>query len=70
MFLDELTPIVKELGQQPVAFVGGLFSGAFRLKLNEDPLKSWLDKQSGVVSSPTSTTDNGSSNRPQSISIE
>lgn len=71
MFLDELTPIVKELGKQPVAFMGGLFSGVFRLKLSEDPLKSWLDKQAGTTGSyPSSSTDNGSSSGPQSISIE
>ncbi|PSO53787.1 MAG: hypothetical protein BRC40_11990 [Cyanobacteria bacterium QH_8_48_120] len=72
MFLDELTPIFKELTQQPLAFTGGLFSGVFRLSLSEDPLKSWLEKQTG--SSPASTvgtnvSDNGSQG-PQSISIE
>jgi len=40
MFLDELTPIVKELFQQPVAFLGGFCSGVFRLNLSDDPVKS------------------------------
>ena len=38
MFLDELTPIVKELVEQPVAFLGGFFSGMLRLNLNDDPV--------------------------------
>ena len=66
MFLDELTPIFKELTQQPVAFLGGFFSGVFRLKLSEDPLKSWLEKQ-GIA---TTYTDMSSGSGPQSISIE
>ncbi len=66
MFLDELTPILKELTQQPVAFMGGFFSGVFRLKLSEDPLKSWLEKQ-GIA---TTYTDMSSDSGPQSISIE
>ena len=45
MFLDELQPIFKELIQQPLAFTGGLLSGALKLQLSEDPLKSWLQDQ-------------------------
>lgn len=68
MFLDELSPMMKELIQQPVAFFGGFVSGVLRLKLSDDPLKSWL-KQQGIT---TPYTDNGSDNGsgPQSISIE
>ena len=40
MFLEELTPIFTELTRQPVAFLGGFFSGAFRLNLSDDPVKS------------------------------
>ncbi|ACK67772.1 conserved hypothetical protein [Rippkaea orientalis PCC 8801] len=69
MFLDELQPIVKEFLQQPLAFTGGLVSGTLRLKLSEDPLKSWLEKQGLTDFSYTdNTSDNGSG--PQSISIE
>lgn len=68
MFFDELTPILKELTQQPVAFMGGLFSGLLRLNLSDDPIKSWLDKQ-GDTSIYTTETHNGKSG-PQSISID
>ncbi|NJL42487.1 MAG: hypothetical protein HC856_03825 [Pseudanabaena sp. RU_4_16] len=68
--MDELRPILQELVGQPVAFMGGLVSGLLRLNLNEDPLKSWLEKQGA---SPASTTANGQNNKnsgPQSISID
>jgi hypothetical protein len=68
MFFDELTPIFKELTQQPVAFLGGLCSGLLRLNLSDDPIKSWLDKQ-GSVPSYSTTSHNGKSG-PQSISID
>ena len=72
MFLDELTPIFKELTQHPVSFLGGFFSGIFRLNLTEDPIKSWLDEQTGVTTStsPASQDNNGKSSGPQSISID
>lgn len=71
MFVDELTPIFKELSQQPIAFLGGFFSGIFRLNLADDPVKSWLDEQTGVTTYSPSTgeTNNGKSG-PQSISID
>ncbi|GBF82000.1 hypothetical protein [Aphanothece sacrum] len=69
MFLDEFQPIVQELLQQPLAFMGGIVSGALRLKLSEDPLKSWLEKQGVTTFTYTdSTHDNGSG--PQTISID
>ena len=49
MFLTELMPVLKELSQQPLAFMGGFCSGLFRLNLTEDPVKSWLNQQAGVV---------------------
>ncbi|NEP77536.1 MAG: hypothetical protein F6K39_04730 [Okeania sp. SIO3B3] len=72
MFLDELTPVVKELIEQPVAFFGGFFSGMFRLNLNDDPVKSWLEKQNGYTATTSSTTEvNSDQNEgPQSITIE
>jgi hypothetical protein len=71
MFMDELMPLLKELTQQPIAFMGGFVSGIFRLNLMDDPVKSWLDKQTGT-STFGSTTDvqNGKSSGPQSISID
>ncbi len=47
MFLDELLPIAREIVKNPIAFAGGFASGALRLDLNEEPVKSWLGKQSG-----------------------
>lgn len=72
MFLDELSPIFKELTQQPVAFLGGFFSGVFRLNLADDPVKSWLDEQAGATgyTSATSGSENGKTSGPQSISID
>lgn len=72
MFFDELTPIMKELVEQPAAFLGGFFSGMLRLNLNDDPVKSWLDRQTGYTSttSYTTETNSGKNEGPQSITIE
>ncbi|MEC4807187.1 MAG: hypothetical protein SAJ12_17035 [Jaaginema sp. PMC 1079.18] len=69
MFLDELTPIAQELLQQPVAFMGGFFSGVFRLNVAEEPLKSWLEQQGATVTA-TPYESNGNSKGPQSIAID
>ncbi|HAC63393.1 MAG TPA: hypothetical protein DCF68_07585 [Cyanothece sp. UBA12306] len=69
MFLDELQPIAQEFLQQPLAFAGGLVSGALRLKLSEDPLKSWLQKQ-GMTDFAYVDNNSDNGNGPQSISIE
>jgi hypothetical protein len=68
MFLDELTPLVKQLAGHPVAFLGGFVSGLLRLNLAEDPVKSWLDQNAGATMG-TSASTNGKSG-PQSISID
>ncbi|MGB7442311.1 MAG: hypothetical protein WA919_14685 [Coleofasciculaceae cyanobacterium] len=72
MFFDELAPVFKEFTQQPIAFFGGFFSGALRLNLADDPVKSWLDEQIGSTSNTTVTVNskNGNSQGPQSISID
>ncbi|MBW4565538.1 MAG: hypothetical protein KME32_31540 [Mojavia pulchra JT2-VF2] len=72
MFIDELSPIFKELTQHPVSFLGGFFSGVFRLNLADDPVRSWLDQQTRSTSYTTITTEvnNGKSTGPQSITIE
>ncbi len=72
MFFDELSPILKEITQQPVAFFGGLVSGLLRLNLSDDPVKTWLDQQTGTASYPSSSSGghNGNGNGPQSISID
>ncbi|MDX2242059.1 MAG: hypothetical protein NW224_15345 [Leptolyngbyaceae cyanobacterium bins.302] len=69
MFMDELTPLFRELTQQPIAFMGGLFSGIFRLNLQDDPVKTWLDRQTGTTSY-TTEVHNGKGSGPQSISID
>ncbi len=69
MFVDELTPFVRELARQPVAFCGGFFSGLFRLDLSEDPVKSWLNKQGAApTAAPVSSTVD--TKGPQSIDID
>ncbi|MBW4646705.1 MAG: hypothetical protein KME23_27585 [Goleter apudmare HA4340-LM2] len=72
MFIDELSPIFKEFTQHPVSFLGGLFSGVFRLSLADDPVKSWLDKNLSTSSytSATNQGHNGKASGPQQISIE
>lgn len=71
MFLDELTPVVRELTSHPVGFLGGFFSGLFRLNLADDPVKSWLDQQAGGVGYvPADSSSNGNGSGPQSISID
>ncbi|MEH1904660.1 MAG: hypothetical protein V7L04_25445 [Nostoc sp.] len=72
MFIDELLPIVRELIQHPVSFVGGLFSGVLRLNLADDPVKGWLDKQirSNSYTSTIIDAHNGKANGPQQISID
>ncbi|MBK4732457.1 hypothetical protein JJD41_21700 [Oxynema sp. CENA135] len=75
MFLDELTPVIKELSAHPIAFLGGFCSGALRLNLWDDPVKSWLQQQgaSSETTAPPSENNNGSfgsSSGPQSISID
>jgi hypothetical protein len=71
MFFSEFSPLFKEMSQQPIAFVGGLMSGLLRLNLADDPVKGWLDQQTGTTAYPASTpTHNGNGNGPQSISID
>lgn len=74
MFVDELTPFVRELARQPVAFCGGFFSGLFNLDLSEDPVKSWLNKQGADPTAVGSNNSFGSSTAnskgPQSIDID
>lgn len=70
MFLDELAPLFRELTNQPISFLGGFFSGVFRLSLADDPVKSWLNEQSGTTVYVAPSPSNGNGSGPQSISIE
>lgn len=71
MFIDELSPIFKQLTQHPASFFGGFVSGVLRLNLADDPVKSWLNKQLDT-SYPSQTTQahNGKATGPQSITID
>lgn len=69
MFVDELTPFIRELARQPVAFCGGFFSGLFRIDLTEDPVKTWLNKQ-GAAPTGTAMPKPLDSKGPQSIDID
>ncbi len=68
MFIGEVSPILQELMAQPLAFLGGFTSGVLRLKLDEDPLKSWLESQQ--VSPPSSSKPPERPSGPQSITID
>ncbi len=71
MFLDELSPLFKELMQSPVAFMGGLASGLLRLNLDQDPVKTWLEKQGAEVDSNNNDgKGGGNGGGPTSISID
>lgn len=72
MFIDELTPIFKEFTQHPLSFMGGFVSGVLRLNLADDPVKSWLEEQTGKNSGLNSPNEihNGKARGPQQISIE
>lgn len=72
MFVTELTPIFKQLTQHPVSFLGGFFSGLLRINCADDPVKSWLDQQTGSTTYTSVTTQdhNGKTSGPQSISID
>jgi hypothetical protein len=75
MFLNELSPLVRELAQQPVAFLGGFVSGLLRLDLGEDPVRSWLDRQATAYTGTSASASgqgahNGKAQGPQTISID
>jgi hypothetical protein len=73
MFLTELSPLVQELVHQPISFLGGFCSGMLRLNLSDDPVRSWLDQQTGTAAYSTPShrhNGNGNGSGPQSISID
>jgi hypothetical protein len=69
MLLQELTPILKELSQEPIAFCSGFVSGLLHLNLTDDPVKTWLEKQAGfrATNNPSSSD---SRKGPTSIDID
>lgn len=72
MFLDELSPFFRELVGHPAAFMGGFVSGVLRLNLADDPVKQWLEKQSGTSSAPSSVNTHNSNGHggPKTIAID
>lgn len=67
--------MMRELTQHPASFLGGFFAGLLHLNLTDDPVKSWLDQQSGGSSSTGSSYPNGQNGSngnggPQTISID
>lgn len=70
MFFSELSPVFQNLFQQPLAFTSGFVSGILHLKLNEDPLASWLEKQGYNPSDFKGSGGINSNKQPQSIEIE
>jgi hypothetical protein len=67
MFLSELAPLFQMGLAQPIAFVGGLVTGALRLNLQDEPVRTWLARQGGGNSGPsTPPAEDG----PQSIVID
>ncbi len=67
--MDELNPILQELINHPIAFLGGFTSGLLRLNLEDDPLRSWL-KQQGIKHSSSAGGSKHNGTGPQSINIE
>lgn len=71
MSFDELSPLLQQLTQQPTALLGGICAGFLRLKLTDDPVKSWLEQQIGSPIMPNAgNSSNGNGSRPRSISID
>jgi hypothetical protein len=73
MFLDELSPFLRELSGHPAAFLGGLASGLLRLNLSDDPVKGWLQQQGVATTGSGGFGTGGSQNNgggPQTISID
>ncbi|MBE9043253.1 hypothetical protein IQ255_02310 [Pleurocapsales cyanobacterium LEGE 10410] len=70
MFLTELSPAFQKFIQQPVAFAGGFVSGILQLKLNEEPLSQWLEKQGYDPAGASNAVTSNNSDKPQSIDIE
>ena len=66
---EELSPLLQELTQNHVAFLGGFVAGALRLDLSDDPVKSLLHQQGSDVTAASSGPSN-TGRGPQSISID
>lgn len=63
-------PIVKEALKEPVAFLGGVFAGLFRLDLTDDPLKEWVARTSEAAGLENMMEPEVEEETPQEIQIE
>lgn len=70
MFFEEVQPFIQEFVTQPVAFLGGFASGVLRIDLSQDPVKTWLDKETGNPSSDDDSNPPAPPSGPQAISID
>jgi hypothetical protein len=73
MFFTEFSPLFQEFITQPIAFAGGFVSGVLRLKLSDDPVKTWLANQAGFtmpVEADPQQNGHGSGHGPQNIAID
>ncbi len=69
--MDELGPILRAVSDHPIPFLGGFFSGLFRLSANEDPVKDWLVNHMAKGSHPGSPdTPANTESGPQRIIID
>ncbi|GIL89430.1 hypothetical protein Vretimale_18915 [Volvox reticuliferus] len=46
-------PILRAAVKEPVAFWGGVFAGIFRLNLDQDPLRTWVERTSSQARAAT-----------------
>ncbi|KAI5065239.1 hypothetical protein GOP47_0019934 [Adiantum capillus-veneris] len=63
-------PIVKEALKEPLAFLGGVFAGVFRLDLNEDPLREWVARTSEAAGVQDVEDVEVKDETPEEITIE
>jgi hypothetical protein len=72
MFLNELSSIVTDFVRQPIAFGSGFIAGALGLNLNDDPIRSWLNREfdQGLSSGANLEPRNGQTDKPRTISID
>ncbi|NEO85552.1 MAG: hypothetical protein F6J87_15080 [Spirulina sp. SIO3F2] len=65
---DEIMPLGRAFTQQPVAFLGGVVTGALRLNPQKDPLKTWLTRQG--IGTQMAKASQGSGQGPETIEID
>ncbi|PNH02109.1 hypothetical protein TSOC_011937 [Tetrabaena socialis] len=54
MLADALPdPILRAAVKEPIAFWGGVFAGVLRLSLDQDPLRTWVDRTSSQARAAT-----------------